>query len=127
MSMSENVVKSSDLPESPKKVAAKKVAKKAPAKSVDTSDEAPIDAPVDEVVKPEKSPVPKKTIAKASAGKKFIYFDSGAAYSIKGGIRFTRENRIYEIEEEEANHLLTLDNFRLPTQLELEDYYKENN
>lgn len=117
--MSENVVKSSDLPESPKKVPAKKVAKKAVAKDVGES--------IDAAPKVEKSPVPKKNVAKASAGKKFIYFDSGSAYSTKSGIRFTRENRIYEIEEEEANHLLTLDNFRLPTQLELEDYYKDNN
>ena len=108
--MSDNVVKSSDLPEPTKKAAAKKTtAKKAAAP------------------KAEKSPVPEKTVAKASAGKKFIYFDSGAAYSTKGGIRFTRENRIYEIEEQEADHLLTLDNFRLPSQLELEEYYKENN
>jgi len=28
---------------------------------------------------------------------------------------------------DEADHLLSLDNFRLPSQLELEDYYKENN
>lgn len=113
--MSDNVVKSSDLPEPTKKAPAKKsAAKKTTAKKA-------------AVPKAEKSPVPEKTVAKASAGKKFIYFDSGAAYSTKGGIRFTRENRIYEIEEQEADHLLTLDNFRLPSQLELEEYYKENN
>jgi hypothetical protein len=110
--MSENVVKSSDLPE-PKKPVAKKTAAKKTAKKA---------AP-----KAEKSPVPEKTVATASTGKKFVYFDSGAAYSTKSGVRFTRDRRIYELDAAEADHLLTLDNFRIPTQLELEDYYKENN
>tara|TARA_B100002019_G_scaffold185622_1_gene160306 strand:+ start:3226 stop:3576 length:351 start_codon:yes stop_codon:yes gene_type:complete len=116
--MSDNVVKSSDLPEPTKAPAEKAATKKAPAKKTTAKKAAP---------KAEKSPVPKKTVSKASAGKKFIYFASGSAYSTKNGIRFTRENRIYEIEKQEADHLLTLDNFRLPTQLELEDHYKENN
>jgi hypothetical protein len=116
--MSENVVKSSDLPEPSKapakKVAAKKTAKKAAAK-------------VESTPKAEKSPVPEKIVAEPSAGKKFVYFDSGAAYSTKSGVRFTRERKIYELDAAEADHLLSLDNFRLPTQIELEDYYKENN
>jgi hypothetical protein len=107
-------VKSSDLPEPTKKAPAKKTA----AKKTTAKKAAP---------KAEKSPVPEKKVAQPSSGKKFIYFASGSAYSTKGGIRFTRENRIYQVEEQEADHLLTLDNFRLPTQLELEDYYKENN
>lgn len=112
--MSENVVKSSDLPEPTKKAPAKKAA----AKKTTAKKTAP---------KAEKSPVPEKTVAKASTGKKFVYFDSGSAYSTKSGIRFTRDRRIYELDAAEADHLLTLDNFRIPTQLELEDYYKENN
>lgn len=117
--MSENVVKSSDLPEPDKPVAKKTAAKKTAKKAAVKKESA---AP-----KAEKSPVPEKTVAKASAGKKFVYFESGSAYSTKSGVRFTREKRIYELEAAEADHLLTLDNFRIPTQLELEDYYKENN
>lgn len=116
--MSDNVVKSSDLPEPTEAPAKKAAAKKAPAKKTTAKKAAP---------KAEKSPVPEKKIAQPSSGKKYIFFQSGSAYLTKGGIRFTRENRIYEIEEQEADHLLTLDNFRLPTQLELEDHYKENN
>jgi len=128
--MSNNVIKSTDLPESskPVKAAAKKTtAKKAAAKKIDSepvvesdvvsSEEAPV---------VEKSPLPDKSVAKASNGKKFVFFSSGSAYSTKEGIRFTRDKRIYEIDEEEADHLLSFDNFRLPTQLELEEYYKEN-
>jgi hypothetical protein len=66
-------------------------------------------------------------VAEAAPGKKFVFFSSGSSYTTKDGHRFTREKRIYEIDIEEADFLLTLDNFRLPDQLELEDYYKENN
>jgi hypothetical protein len=75
----------------------------------------------------EKSPIPEKNVAKASGGKKFVFFASGSAYVTKSGFRFSSEKRIYELDLEEADHLLSLDNFRLPDQLELEDYYKENN
>jgi len=139
--MNDNVVKSDDV--APKKAPAKKAtAKKSPAKKATPSaaefnqdatgdddlvqDRTEHERPVEEV-KVKKSPVKKANIAKASSGKKFIYFDSGAAYVTKDGTRFTRENRIYEIDEQEADFLLTLDNFRLPDQLELEEYYKENN
>jgi hypothetical protein len=55
------------------------------------------------------------------AGKTVIIFDSGFSYS-SGDIQFTRENCIQEVTEEVANFLLTLDNFRLPNMVELEDY-----
>jgi hypothetical protein len=74
-----------------------------------------------------KSPVPEKNVAKATSGKKFVYFASGSAYVTKSGFRFSSEKRVYEVPSEEADHLLSLDNFRLPDQLELEAYYKENN
>ncbi len=124
--MSENVVKSSDLPEPTKAPAKKAAEKKAPAKKTTAKKAAPKEAD-SAPVKAEKSPVPEKTIAQPSAGKKFVYFSVGSAYSTKSGVRFTRDKRIYEIDEQEADHLLGLDNFRIPTQLELEDYYKENN
>jgi hypothetical protein len=76
---------------------------------------------------PEKSPIPEKNIAKAGGGRKFVYFASGSAYVTKSGFRFSADKRIYEIDEKEADHLLSLENFRLPDQLELEEYYKENN
>jgi hypothetical protein len=143
-SMNDNVVTSDDV--APKKAPAKKApAKKAaPKKAATKKTEFKEDAvdgdgdglvqdgteherPVEDTPKAKKSPVKKAPVAKASSGKKFVYFDSGAAYVTKEGVRFTRENRIYEIDEEEADFLLTLDNFRLPDQLELEEYYKENN
>lgn len=62
----------------------------------------------------------------SSSEKKLIYYSSGSGYVTKTGLRFSPQNRIYEIDSEEADVLLKLDNFRLPDQLELEEYYKEN-
>ena len=129
--MSDNVIRSTDLPESskPVKAAAKKTtAKKDVAKKIASEQiiENNVVTNVEASVV-EKSPLPDKSVAKASNGKKFVFFSSGSAYSTKEGIRFTRDKRIYEIDEKEADHLLSFDNFRLPTQLELEEYYRENN
>lgn len=96
--------------------------RKASAKTVESSVANPIE---DAVV--EKSPIPEKHVAQPSGGKKFVFFCSGAGYVTRSGFKFSPQNRIYEVDEEEANHLLSLSNFRLPNQLELEDYYKENN
>jgi hypothetical protein len=129
--MSENVIKSSDLPEAGKPAAAKKAAgsKKTTAKKQASADVEPV---VEEVVdnapiKAEKSPLPEKNVAQPSLGKKFVFFSTGSAYVTKSGVKFTANKRIYEVEDEEADFLLSLENFRLPTQLELEEYYKENN
>lgn len=107
--MSDNVVKSEDVLSEP----IKKVSKTTSAK--------------EKVTKNESDENPKRRVAKPKSGKKFVYFESGSAYVTKSGFRFTKENRIYELDIEEADHLLSLENFRLPDQLELEDYYKENN
>jgi hypothetical protein len=117
--MTDNIIKSEDA--APKKKATVKdpVDKKI--------DESPAVEEVKSEPKAKKSPTPKKKVSAASDGKKFVYFDSGVAYVTKAGFRFTRENRIYEIDNDEADYLLSLTNFRLPTQLELEDHYKENN
>lgn len=112
--MSDNIIKSEDA--APKK-------KVAAVKEVESNKEEIVESEP----KPKKSPTPKKKVSTASDGKKFIYFDSGVAYVTKSGFRFSQQNRIYEIENDEADYLLTLTNFRLPTQLELEDHYKENN
>lgn len=115
--MTDNIVKSQDA--APKKTASK-------SKNEETKYEDNIS---EEIVaeKPKKTPVPKKKVSVASDGKKFVYFESGTAYVTKSGFRFTTDNRIYELNNDEADHLLSLENFRLPTQLELEDHYKENN
>lgn len=57
-------------------------------------------------------------------GKLLIYFESGVAYQTASGFRFTKEqNRMAEIDAEEATWLLKLPNFRLPSDEEKEFYY----
>ena len=65
-------------------------------------------------------------IAVAQPGYKFIYFSSGSGYVTPSGYQFSQEQRIHQIPTEEADHLLTLDNFRLPDQLELEELAEES-
>lgn len=98
--MSDNTIKSTDVnPESNEK---KAPAKKAAAKKT--------------------SPKVKENIETAvNSGYKIIIFESGSSY-VSGEIRFTRQNNIQELPEAEANRLLELDNFRIPNQLELEEY-----
>lgn len=60
----------------------------------------------------------------SKTGKVLIYFESGTAYLTPSGVRFSREeNRIAEIDAEEANSLLRLPNFRLPSDEEKDFYY----
>jgi len=57
-------------------------------------------------------------------GKLLIYFESGVAYQTPSGFRFSKEeNRMAEIDAEEATWLLKLPNFRLPSDEEKEFYY----
>lgn len=57
-------------------------------------------------------------------GKLLIYFESGVAYQTPSGFRFSKEeNRMAEIDAEEATLLLKLPNFRLPSDEEKEFYY----
>lgn len=83
-------------------------------------------------VKKKASPKPEKElnyrdkeVAKAPEGYKFVFFESGVAYVTSDGQKFTKEKRILLLPEQEADHLLSFSNFRLPNQLELEDYSKE--
>lgn len=91
----------------------------------------------DNVVKSEdinKKSTTKKTIAKKAAVKKantvqsinnnmkIIVFESGGSYS-SNDLRFTKQNRIQQVPEADAERLLTLDNFRLPTQEEVDNYF----
>jgi len=101
--MSDNVIKSTDVTSGKEE---KNTVKKAPAKKAA--------APK---VKTEK----KTEEVKSKSGKVVIIFESGASY-VSGDLHFTRENNIQEVSEEVAAFLLTLENFRLPDQLELEDY-----
>jgi hypothetical protein len=66
-------------------------------------------------------------VAKASSGKKFVYFDSGAAYVTKSGIRLQEIEESMRLMRLKQIFLLTLDNFRIPDSIGVEDYYKENN
>jgi predicted ribosome-associated RNA-binding protein Tma20 len=60
----------------------------------------------------------------SKTGKVLIYFESGTAYLTPSGVRFSREDkRMAEIDAEEANSLLRLPNFRLPSDEEKEFYY----
>jgi hypothetical protein len=79
---------------------------------------------------------PKKAVAKKAAvkkeiteeniskeGKVLIVFESGAGYSTASGFRFSQRNKMGLLPTEEANLLLALDNFRLPSDEEKEMYY----
>jgi hypothetical protein len=72
-----------------------------------------------------KQPKVKKPIAKpiVDSDKVVIYFESGYAYSLANGFTFTQENRMLELPAEEAQILLSLDNFRLPNDEEKQMYY----
>lgn len=93
--MTDNIVKSEDVnPKPVKKTAAKKTAaKKADAQNVSTKE-----------------------------GLRVVVFESGSSYS-SNGIRFTQNNRIQAVPEGDAERLLELDNFRLPTQEEVDEYF----
>lgn len=79
--------------------------------------------------KPVKKAAPKKAAAKKAEptaketknGFKIIVFESGQSY-VSNSVRFTRENHIQEVPEAEAEVLLAIENFRLPDQLEIEEY-----
>ena len=84
----------------------------------------------------EKINKPKKAVAKKVAVKKeitqeniseegrvLIVFESGVGYSTASGFRFSQRNKMGLLPAEEANLLLALDNFRLPSDEEKEMYY----
>jgi hypothetical protein len=84
----------------------------------------------EEINKPKKA-VAKKTAVKKEVvkenineeGKILIVFESGAGYSTGSGFRFSQRNKMGLLPAEEANLLLALDNFRLPSDEEKELYY----
>ena len=100
--MADNVIKSTDL-----KLEDKKPAKKAPAK---------------------KAVAKKETVEKIEKvgikdGHTLVVFESGASY-VSNDIRFTKDNRIQEVPDQQAQSLLQLDNFRQANLFELENYIK---
>jgi hypothetical protein len=105
--MSDNVIKSTDINKQESKPAKKAPAKKAAA-----------------VKKPKEEKVAEDVVSDSASpkdGYQIIVFESGSSY-VANGIRFTRENHIQEIPVAEANLLLSLENFRLPDQFEVEEY-----
>lgn len=79
-----------------------------------------------EQVSPKKSkttkPAVKKEVPK-NVDKIIVYFESGSGYILPDGFKFTKENRMRELPAEMAHRLLSLDNFRLPSDEEKEVYY----
>jgi hypothetical protein len=84
----------------------------------------------------EKINKPKKAVVKKAAvkeeitediiseeGKVLIVFESGAGYTTWSGFRFSQRNKMGLLPSEEANLLLALENFRLPSDEEKELYY----
>ncbi len=77
--------------------------------------------PIKKVVK--KEITEERIITESQSNKILIYFESGAGYVMQNGLRFSREKRMAEVSAEEANLLLRLSNFRLPSDEEKEVYY----
>ena len=84
----------------------------------------------EEINKPKK-PAAKKAAAKkqiteeniSKEGRVLIVFESGAGYTTGSGFHFSQRNKMALLPAEEANLLLALDNFRLPSDEEKEMYY----
>jgi hypothetical protein len=79
-----------------------------------------------------KAPVKKVAVKKEEIEKAvvkdqkvLVFFESGAGYSTVSGINFSQTFKMEEVPLEEANFLLTLDNFRLPNDEEKELYYNK--
>lgn len=65
---------------------------------------------------------PNELVAQAPDGFKFILFESGASYTSINGFKFTKDQKIHLLKNDEADELLKLTNFRIPDQIELQEY-----
>ena len=73
--------------------------------------------PVKKVVKKE------QVITESKNDKILICYQSGAGYVLPNGLKFSEGNRLAEVPSGEAQALLRLDNFRLPSDEEKNVYY----
>ena len=105
--MSENIITTESLD-----VAKKASAKKTPAKAKVNND-------ADDVVVEEVAKTPKNK--KSTKSVIVIVFESGASYTTDDLI-FTRQDCIQEVTEEQFERLISLDNFRRPTDDEVQEY-----
>ena len=105
--MSENIITTESLD-----VAKKASTKKTPAK-------AKINNEVDDVVVEEIVKTPKNK--KSTKNVNVIVFESGAGYTTEG-LNFSRQDYIQEVTEEQFERLISLDNFRRPTDDEVQEY-----
>jgi glycosyltransferase involved in cell wall biosynthesis len=51
--------------------------------------------------------------------RKYIYFERGAGYSTSSGVRFSKENPVQKVSDDEYDMLITNSNFRQPTEQEI--------
>ena len=106
--MTDNIVTSKSATSGGDKPVAKKaVAKKAAAKP--------------KVAKEVTGEVEDKPVSKKTSVINLIIFESGASY-VAGDRRFTRQDNMQEVSDEEFAFLLTLDNFRKADPQEIDDY-----
>jgi hypothetical protein len=106
LSMSDNIIKSTDLNKEESKPVKKTPAKKAAAPKKPKEKTANVSLPDSSGVR---------------EGYQIIVFESGSSY-VSNEIRFTKDNRIQEVPHADAEALLVLENFRLPDQFEVEAY-----
>ena len=92
-----------------------KPAKKAPAKKAAAKPK------VEKENTEEVAEVAPKKVSKKAGQINLIIFESGASYSANG-LRFTRQDNIQEVSDEDFAFLLTLENFRQADPLEIEEY-----
>lgn len=71
----------------------------------------------------QKKTVEKNTTLPKDVEKAIVYYESGSGYLMPNGFKFSRENRMAEVNIETARQLLALENFRLPSDEEKEMYY----
>jgi hypothetical protein len=106
----------------PKKAVSKKAVAKKVTEPVEFKEDA-VDGDGDGVVQDgtvHERPV-QETIT--SNGTVLVLFESGAGYATGSGFHFSQQNKMAEVPVEEAKHLLSFDNFRLPNDEEKEMYY----
>ena len=121
MNVEKNSVTTDEI-NKPKKTVAKKAVAKKVAKPVEFKKDA-IDGDGDNIV--QEGTEHERLVQEVTSdnGSLLILFESGAGYATSFGFRFSQTNKMAEVPAEEARLLLSLDNFRLPSDEEKEMYY----